>query len=168
MDSPPVPFPLHYRGCPFHRMVPGFMIQAGDITKGNGTGGESIYGPTFEDESFDLVHNAPGLLSMANRGPNTGNSQFLILTKACPSLNKRHVVFGRVVEGLEVVHRVQETCGVADSGDNHCPTPDAHEVVAFRPKLEATITDCGELPSAEAPRRPCPRPSGSVQSRTVR
>lgn len=141
--------PLHYKGCPFHRVVPGFMIQAGDITRGNGTGGESIYGPTFEDESFDLAHDAPGLLSMANRGPNTAGSQFSILTKACPSLDKRHVVFGRVVEGLEFVARVQESCGVADTGDNHCRTPDAHEVVAFRPKLEAFINDCGELPSGE-------------------
>jgi len=142
--------PLHYKGCPFHRVVPGFALQGGDITKGDGSGGESAYGYLLDDEAFDLRHGSPGLLTMANRGPNSNSSQFLILLKASPALDQKHVVFGHVVEGMEIVRRVEAACGVADSGRKdfgsaNGPTPSAHEVVAFRDIEAAYVSDCGEL-----------------------
>uniref|UniRef100_A0A1L8DUC3 peptidylprolyl isomerase n=1 Tax=Nyssomyia neivai TaxID=330878 RepID=A0A1L8DUC3_9DIPT len=121
--------PLHYAGVIFHRVVKDFMIQAGDFSNKNGTGGESIYGGTFEDENFILKHDKPFLLSMANRGKNTNGSQFFITTQPAPHLDNVHVVFGQVVSGQDLVTQMEQLPVDRNS----------------RPLQDAMIQNCGEL-----------------------
>ncbi len=120
--------PLHFKGSSFHRIINGFMAQGGDFTAGNGTGGESIYGTKFADENFTLKHSKPYLLSMANAGPNTNGSQFFITFVVTSWLDGRHTVFGEVLEGFDVVNKLEKI------GSGSGTT-----------SKKAVIADCGKL-----------------------
>jgi peptidyl-prolyl isomerase D len=126
---------LHFKGSPFHRIIKGFMIQGGDFIRGNGQGGSSIYGPEFDDENFQLKHDAPFLLSMANHGPNTNASQFFITVAPTPHLDDKHVVFGKVIKGQDVVTECENV--EVDTDNQH------------KPKTPVIISACGALAEGE-------------------
>jgi len=119
---------LHYKGTPIHRIVPDFVLQMGDITIGDGTGGKSIFGPKFNDEEFVLSHRAPGWVSMANHGRDTNGSQFFIMLTRARWLDGKHVVFGKIIRGFDVV----KTLGDVPS-----------DPVTALPKSKVNIVDCG-------------------------
>ncbi|XP_072333851.1 peptidyl-prolyl cis-trans isomerase H isoform X2 [Scyliorhinus torazame] len=121
--------PIGYKGSTFHRVIKDFMIQGGDFVNGDGTGVCSIYRGPFSDENFKLKHNSPGLLSMANSGPNTNGCQFFITCSKCDWLDGKHVVFGKIIDGLLVMRKIENV----PAGPSN------------KPKLPVVIAQCGEM-----------------------
>ena len=120
---------LHYLGTQIHKVVESTYFEGGDITQGDGSGGESIYGKDFKDENFERKHSCAGLLSMANKGRNSNSSRFIITLNACPQFDGKHVVFGKVIEGMEVVRKIAKV----PSAEND------------RPRIPIIIFNCGEV-----------------------
>jgi peptidylprolyl isomerase len=120
--------PLHFKGTPFHRIIPDYTIQGGDVILRDGRSGESIYGPMFDDENFTVPHSAAGLLSMNSGGKNQNTSQFMITLIPAPWLDGKHVVFGQVSEGMEIVKQIEQ-----------------HGTRSGAPAKDARIVDCGQL-----------------------
>ena len=120
---------MHYKGSPIHRVLDGLLVQGGDFVCADGSGGASIYGAHFADEGFETKHVEPGLLCMANCGRDTNASQFYITTAAAPHLDARHVVFGRVLSGMETIRAIEAL-----------PT----ETGSDKPAVAVVIDDCGE------------------------
>lgn len=126
-------FSLHYKGTPFHRIIPGFMIQGGDIAYGDGRGNESIYGGSFPDENFKIKHSHPGVVSMVNFGRDSNGCQFFITTVKTSWLDGEHVVFGKVIEGMDTVYAVEGGAGTYSG----------------KPRKKVTIADSGEIPKSQ-------------------
>ncbi|GAY45970.1 hypothetical protein CUMW_093420 [Citrus unshiu] len=122
--------PLHYKGRPFHRIVSGFVIQGGDIVRGDGKGSDSIYGGTFPDENFKIKHSHAGVVSMVNSGPDSNGSQFFITTVKASWLDGEHVVFGKVIQGMDTVYAIEGGAGTYSG----------------KPRKKVTIADSGEIP----------------------
>lgn len=124
---------LHYKGMPFHRIIPGFMIQGGDISYGDGRGNLSIYGGPFRDENFKIKHSHAGVISMVNSGPDSNGSQFFITTVKASWLDGEHVVFGKVIEGMDTVYAIEGGAGTYSG----------------KPRKKVIVADSGEIPKSE-------------------
>ncbi|KAG6819587.1 hypothetical protein H0H93_010471 [Arthromyces matolae] len=150
--SPASQHPLYYKNSTIHRSIQDFMIQGGDFTKFNGSGGESIYGSSFADEDLERPLDAEALLCMANKGPDTNNSQFFITLRPCPHLNGKHVVFGRVIRGFDIVQKISTIPVDAKS----------------RPLTPVVISNCGELELRKPPAQPLAEEQSKSEKRSSR